>query len=97
MPARPPHRATPCCQPRPELPMILELLADPNVWMAFVTLTVMEIVLGIDNIVLISVLVSKLPKEQADRARRLGLALALVFRIALLLVISWIIAVDSDL
>ena len=76
--------------------MILELLSDPAVWAAFFTLTVMEIVLGIDNIVFISVLVSRLPKEQADRARKIGLALALVFRILLLLVISWIIALDSD-
>jgi predicted tellurium resistance membrane protein TerC len=76
--------------------MILELLTDPAVWAAFLTLTVMEIVLGIDNIVFISVLVSRLPKEQADKARRLGLALALVFRIALLLVIAWIIALDND-
>jgi predicted tellurium resistance membrane protein TerC len=72
------------------------LLSDPAVWAAFGTLTVLEIVLGIDNIVFISVLVSRLPKEQADRARRLGLALALVFRIALLLVLSWIIGLDSD-
>ena len=76
---------------------MLELLSDPNVWIAFATLTVMEIVLGIDNIVFISVLVSRLPKEQADRARRLGLALALVFRIALLLVISWVIGLDGKL
>lgn len=76
--------------------MFLELLTDPAVWAAFLTLTVMEIVLGIDNIVFISVLVSRLPKEQADKARRLGLTLALVFRIALLLVIAWIIALDSD-
>ena len=76
---------------------MLELLTDPNVWAAFVTLTVMEIVLGIDNIVFISVLVSRLPKEQADNARRIGLALALVFRILLLLVISWIIALDQTL
>src|SRR6187402_689276 len=75
---------------------MLELLSDPAVWAAFATLTVMEIVLGIDNIVFISVLVSRLPKEQADRARRLGLALALIFRIALLLVLSWIIALDTD-
>jgi predicted tellurium resistance membrane protein TerC len=54
-------------------------------------------VLGIDNIVFISVLVSRLPKEQADRARKWGLALALIFRIALLLVISWIIALDNPL
>src|SRR5215217_1383988 len=78
-------------------PTMLELLADPNAWIAFGTLTVMEIVLGIDNIVFISVLVSRLPKEQADNARRLGLALALVFRILLLLVISWIIGLDGKL
>ena len=53
---------------------MIELLSDPAVWAAFATLTVMEIVLGIDNIVFISVLVARLPKEQADRARRLGLA-----------------------
>jgi len=74
---------------------MLELLADPNAWIAFGTLTVMEIVLGIDNIVFISVLVSRLPKEQADRARQIGLALALVFRILLLLVISWIISLTQ--
>ena len=76
---------------------MLELVTNPAVWAAFATLTVMEIVLGIDNIVFISVLVSRLPKEQADRARRVGLALALVFRILLLLVISWIIALDNTL
>jgi predicted tellurium resistance membrane protein TerC len=74
---------------------MLELLYDPNVWAAFLTLTAMEIVLGIDNIVFISVLVSRLPKEQADRARRIGLALALIFRILLLLVISWIIGLTQ--
>jgi len=74
---------------------MLELLADPNAWIAFGTLTVMEIVLGIDNIVFISVLVSRLPKEQADRARQIGLALALIFRILLLLVISWIISLTQ--
>lgn len=74
---------------------MLELLADPNAWIAFGTLTVMEIVLGIDNIVFISVLVSRLPKAQADRARQLGLALALIFRILLLLVISWIISLTQ--
>ena len=63
--------------------MMLELLADPNVWIAFATLTVMEIVLGIDNIVFISVLVSRLPREQAEFARKLGIGLALVFRIIL--------------
>jgi predicted tellurium resistance membrane protein TerC len=77
--------------------MFVELLSDPAVWAAFATLTVMEIVLGIDNIVFISVLVSRLPKEQADRARKLGLALALIFRILLLLVLSWIIGLSAEL
>ena len=54
---------------------MLELLADPNVWIAFATLTVMEIVLGIDNIVFISVLVSRLPREQAEFARKLGIGM----------------------
>jgi len=75
---------------------MLELFSDPNVWIALGTLTVMEIVLGIDNIVFISVLVSRLPREQAEQARKLGLTLALVFRIALLLVLSWIIGLDED-
>jgi len=74
---------------------LLELLADPNVWVAFLTLLAMEVVLGIDNIVFISVLVSRLPKEQADRARKIGLTLALVFRIMLLLVISWIVSLTQ--
>jgi predicted tellurium resistance membrane protein TerC len=76
---------------------MIELLSNPAVWAAFATLTVMEVVLGIDNIVFISVLVSRLPKEQADRARQVGLTLALVFRILLLLVISWIIGLDAKL
>jgi predicted tellurium resistance membrane protein TerC len=74
---------------------MIDLLLDPNAWIAFATLTVMEVVLGVDNVIFISVLVSKLPKEQADRARRIGLSLALVFRIALLLVLSWIIALSQ--
>ncbi|AVF06039.1 MULTISPECIES: TerC family protein [Devosia] len=74
---------------------MLELLADPNVWIAFATLTVMEIVLGIDNIVFISVLVSRLPREQAEFARKLGIGLALVFRIILLLLISVIVQLQD--
>ncbi|ODT78523.1 MAG: hypothetical protein ABS76_23535 [Pelagibacterium sp. SCN 64-44] len=70
---------------------MLDLLADPNVWVAFLTLTVMEIVLGIDNIVFISVLVSRLPRQQAEFARKLGIGLALVFRIILLFLISLIV------
>jgi predicted tellurium resistance membrane protein TerC len=74
---------------------MIDLLLDPNAWVAFATLTVLEVVLGVDNVIFISVLVSKLPKEQADRARRIGLALALIFRILLLLVLSWIIALTT--
>lgn len=74
---------------------MFELLADPNVWIAFLTLTVMEIVLGIDNIVFISVLVSRLPREQAEFARKLGIGLALVFRIVLLFLISWIVQLQD--
>ena len=74
---------------------MLELLSDPAVWVAFGTLTVMEIVLGIDNIVFISVLVSRLPREQAEFARKLGIGLALVFRIILLFLISWIVQLQD--
>jgi predicted tellurium resistance membrane protein TerC len=74
---------------------MLELLYDPNVWIAFATLTVMEIVLGIDNIVFISVLVSRLPREQAEFARKVGIGLALVFRIALLFLISIIVQLQD--
>lgn len=74
---------------------MLELLVDPNAWIAFATLTVLEVVLGVDNVIFISVLVSKLPKEQAERARQIGLSLALIFRVLLLLVLSWIIALTT--
>jgi len=74
---------------------MLDLLADPSTWIAFATLTLMEVVLGVDNVIFISVLVSKLPKEQAAQARTIGLSLALIFRIALLLVLSWIIALSQ--
>lgn len=74
-----------------------ELLYDPAVWASFLTLTVMEIVLGIDNIVFISVIINRLPAEQANRARRLGLTLALVFRIVLLLFLTWIIGLQAEL
>lgn len=74
---------------------MLTFLSDPAVWASLVTLTAMEIVLGIDNVVFISVLVSKLPKQTADRARQLGLVLALVFRVLLLLVLTWIIGLSQ--
>ncbi|MCT8265824.1 TerC family protein [Afifella sp. JA880] len=73
----------------------MELLSDPQVWASFLTLCVMEIVLGIDNIVFISVVVSRLPEERAKKARQIGLLLALVFRILLLLVLSWLIGLTA--
>jgi predicted tellurium resistance membrane protein TerC len=69
---------------------MLDLLYDPNAWAALVTLTALEIILGIDNIVFISVLVSRCTPEDAKRARQIGLALALVFRIVLLLGLTWL-------
>lgn len=65
-------------------------LSDPSAWVALLTLTVLEIVLGIDNIVFISILSSKLPADKQDKARQLGLMLALVSRILLLLSINWV-------
>lgn len=68
----------------------MEWLADPNIWISFLTLTVLEIVLGIDNIVFISIQSAKLPVEQQKKARQLGLILALVMRVGLLFSIKWI-------
>src|SRR6188474_617260 len=69
---------------------MLELLYDPNAWAALVTLTALEIILGIDNIVFISVLVSRCSPQDAKRARQIGLALALVFRMILLFGLTWL-------
>jgi len=74
---------------------MLSILSEPSTWLALLTLTAMEVVLGIDNIVFISVLVSRLPKAMADRARQIGLLLALGFRIALLLVLTWLIGLTQ--
>lgn len=76
---------------------MLESLLSADVLVAFLTLTVMEIVLGIDNIVFISILASRLPLEQQPRARTVGLALALGFRIALLFAISWVLGLTAPL
>jgi predicted tellurium resistance membrane protein TerC len=76
---------------------MLELLTSPEAWAAFVTLSVMEIVLGIDNIIFISILVGKLPEPAATRARRIGLLLAFVFRVILLLGIAWVIGLTAPL
>ena len=70
---------------------LVALLSDPAVWASLVTLTVLEIVLGIDNVVFLSVATAHLKAEEAAKARKLGLALALGFRIALLFAISWIV------
>jgi len=68
----------------------MELLANPETWIALLTLTVLEIVLGIDNVIFISILVQRLPEASRDRARVIGLGLAMGMRILLLLTISWI-------
>jgi len=75
----------------------MEWIASPEAWIALVTLTALEIVLGIDNIVFISILVARLPAQQRDTARRTGLALAMISRIALLFSISWIVRLTAPL
>ena len=75
----------------------MELLTDPQAWIAFLTLTALELVLGIDNIVFISILVDKLPKEKQELARKIGLFMAMFMRIGLLLVLSWIIGLTAPL
>lgn len=76
---------------------MLELLANPEAWIALVTLTLLELVLGIDNIVFISILVDKLPVAQREKARRIGLFMAMFMRIGLLLVLAWIIGLTAPL
>ena len=75
----------------------MEILADPQVWLAFVTLTAMEIVLGIDNIIFLAILVGRLPKEQQPRARVVGLSLAMGTRILLLLSLAWLMKMTAPL
>jgi predicted tellurium resistance membrane protein TerC len=75
----------------------MEILTDPQAWIAFFTLTALELVLGIDNIVFISILVDKLPKEKQELARKIGLFMAMFMRIGLLLVLSWIIGLTAPL
>lgn len=70
--------------------MLLAWITDPNAWLALGTLTLLEIVLGIDNIIFLSLVVAKLPKHQQDKARRLGLTGAMLMRLALLASIAWI-------
>jgi predicted tellurium resistance membrane protein TerC len=75
----------------------LSLLADPNAWAALVTLTVLEIVLGIDNLVFISVLTSRLDEARARRARQIGLSLAFIFRIIMLAGLTWLMQLTAPL
>ncbi len=75
----------------------MQWLIDPQVWIALLTLTVLEVVLGVDNIIFIAILAGKLPESQRDKARRLGLALAMLTRIALLLSLTWIMRLTTAL
>ena len=76
---------------------MIELLLKPEMWIAFFTLTALELVLGIDNIIFISILIDKLPKDKQEIARKLGLFLAMFMRITLLLVLSWIVGLTKPL
>jgi predicted tellurium resistance membrane protein TerC len=76
---------------------MIALLTSPEAWAALLTLTALEIVLGIDNVIFLSVIVSRIPPAQAKRARQIGLALALVFRILLLILLVWLIGLTQPL
>lgn len=76
---------------------MLELFADPQAWIALTTLTALELVLGIDNIIFISILVDKLPPESREMARRVGLVAAMFMRLGLLLLLSWIVGMTLPL
>lgn len=74
---------------------MIELLTSPEAWAALLTLTALEIVLGIDNVIFLSVIVARIPRPQARRARQIGLALALIFRILLLSMLVWLIGLTE--
>ncbi len=74
---------------------MINLLTSPEAWAALLTLTALEIVLGIDNVIFLSVIVSRIPEPQATRARQIGLALALIFRIVLLSLLVWLIGLTA--
>lgn len=76
---------------------MFDLLSNPDAWASLITLTVLEIVLGIDNVLFISILCERLPVEQRDRARQIGLGLAMGMRIALLLGITWVMSLTAPL
>ena len=75
----------------------MEWLSDPSIWIAFATLTVLELVLGIDNVIFISILAGKLPAEQQSKARYIGLTLALVMRVILLFSLTWVMGLTAPL
>jgi predicted tellurium resistance membrane protein TerC len=75
----------------------MELLLDPQIWLSLVTLTMLEIVLGIDNLVFIAILSTKLPSEQQSKARRMGLALAVITRLLLLATVAWLAGVTAPM
>ncbi len=76
---------------------MLELLSDPQIWLAFLTLTALELVLGIDNSIFISILVDKLPPHQREAARKIGLFGAMFMRIGLLMILAWIVGLKATL
>src|SRR6187200_447077 len=75
----------------------MDWLTDPSAWISLLTLTILEIVLGVDNIIFISILAGKLPPEQQGKARTLGLALALITRVLLLMSIFWLTKLTAPL
>lgn len=75
----------------------MELLLDPHIWIGLFTLIILEIVLGIDNLVFIAILVKKLPPAQRDKARVIGLSLALLMRLGLLSVMSWLVTLTTPI
>src|SRR5262245_36405728 len=75
----------------------MDLISSPEAWIAFLTLTALELVLGIDNVIFISILVDRLPEARRDLARRTGLFFAMFMRIGLLLVLSWVIGLVKPL
>ena len=75
----------------------MEFLLDPSIWVGLFTLIILERVLGIDNLVFIAILVKKLPPAQRDKARLIGLSLALIMRLALLSVMSWLVTLTTPI
>src|SRR3954467_9677594 len=80
-----------------DIASLAALAADPAAWAALVTLVIMEVVLGIDNLVFISILSNKLPEHQRSKARKIGISLALIMRLALLSTIAWIVGLTAPI